>query len=241
MSAEWVRVELDAVEKYGADAAVVLGLIAYRCNVTGEWEAAVTDLVHETRLTDHRVRAALRVLRDTGAVHAHRADRFRSLLTWSVSAGHTENGDSPITRLPISPPHETGKSHVPSYTENQELPLVVPTPDPPAAKSAKSTRRATSLPADFRPSSGHWDLAARLGVDLRQEGPQFVDHHTAKGSTMKDWDAALRTWIRNAARYAAQRQGPKSIDAPASTWTGTDGHAVALPPPRTDPFAAGGY
>jgi hypothetical protein len=44
-------------------------------------------------------------------------------------------------------------------------------------------------------------LAEELGVSLITEFPQFCDHHRAKGSTMKDWHAAMNTWIRNAHRF----------------------------------------
>jgi hypothetical protein len=69
-----------------------------------------------------------------------------------------------------------------------------------AEKPAKKTR-ATQRPIDFRPTQGHIDLAAELGIDLRAEWQQFCDHHDAKGSTYKDWSAALRTWIRNAQKF----------------------------------------
>ena len=230
MTAEWVRVDLDAVEKYGADAAVVLGLIAYRCNLTGDWSATLDTLVAETRLTTHRVRAALRVLRDTGAVESRRADRFHPLLTWTVSPGHAVNQDSCITRISTPASPVVQDSCITSYTEPQELPLEVPAA--PKRKRARSV--VTSLPADFRPSPAHWELARSLGVNLTHEGPQFVDHHTAKGSTFKDWDAALRTWIRNAAKYAAQRGEAR----PAPTDDAYDPvYEATLPPPRTDPFA----
>lgn len=62
-------------------------------------------------------------------------------------------------------------------------------------------KRATQRPDDFRPSQAHIDLASELGIDLRAEWQQFCDHHDAKGSTYKDWSAALRTWIRNAQKF----------------------------------------
>lgn len=65
--------------------------------------------------------------------------------------------------------------------------------------------RATQRPVDFRPSQAHVDLAAELGIDLRTEWQQFCDHHDAKGSTYKDWPAALRTWIRNAPKFRGAR------------------------------------
>ena len=236
MTAEWVRVELDAVEKYGADAAVVLGLIAYRCNPTGEWVATLETVIDESRLTTHRVRAALRVLRDTGAVDSRRADRFHPILTWTVSPGHAVNQESLITRIRDSASPEVQESSISSSTEDEELPLVVPE----AEKPAKTPKRATRLPADFRPKQAHFDLASELGVDLRHEGPQFRDHHTAKGSTMKDWDAALRTWIRNAAKFAAERGGPvRPVPSVPVGETYDAAHAAALPPPLTEPRSWG--
>lgn len=45
-------------------------------------------------------------------------------------------------------------------------------------------------------------MAAKLGLNLADEQAAFEDHHAANGSTFKDWQAALRTWLRNAARFA---------------------------------------
>lgn len=77
----------------------------------------------------------------------------------------------------------------------------------PAGKPAK---RAAQIPDDFQPSDKHQALAAEVGVDLRREWPKFRDHHQAKGSTFKDWDAALRTWIRKAADFAG-RPAPLTV------------------------------
>lgn len=69
-------------------------------------------------------------------------------------------------------------------------------------KSEGARKRA--LPEDFRPSQAHIDLAAQNGINLKAEWSQFVDHHKSRGSTMKDWDAALRTWIRNAKKFGGK-------------------------------------
>lgn len=63
-------------------------------------------------------------------------------------------------------------------------------------------KRAKQLPDNFQPTDAHRQLATELGVQLTIELPKFTDYHRAKGSTMKDWDAALRTWLRNAAQFA---------------------------------------
>jgi hypothetical protein len=82
--------------------------------------------------------------------------------------------------------------------------------------AAGKARKAHQLPDTFRPTAKHMELAGSLGVDLRSEFAQFVDHHRAKGSTMKDWDAALRTWIRNAQRFGRGGSAPlAAVDDPS--------------------------
>ena len=39
------------------------------------------------------------------------------------------------------------------------------------------------------------------GLDLDSELEAFIDHHLSKGSSFKDWDAAFRTWCRNALKW----------------------------------------
>lgn len=50
---------------------------------------------------------------------------------------------------------------------------------------------------------------------LEQEAESFTSHHRAKGSLMKDWDAAWRTWVGNSVKF--QRQSSWSFgSAPAN-------------------------
>lgn len=64
--------------------------------------------------------------------------------------------------------------------------------------NAPAKKRATALPDDFTPTDNNRQVAADMGVSLPDELAKFKDHHTAKGSTYKDWNAALNTWLRNA-------------------------------------------
>lgn len=81
-----------------------------------------------------------------------------------------------------------------------------PPPPPPLDTSypmdrAKKAKRGSSLPDDFEPV-----LTAQISEIVNRWPPgrferelaKFKDHHSAKGSVMKDWQAALRTWLRNA-------------------------------------------
>lgn len=44
-------------------------------------------------------------------------------------------------------------------------------------------------------------------MSLQDELGAFGDHHAAKGTTFKDWQAGFRIWLRNAAKYHQQPRG----------------------------------
>ena len=71
-----------------------------------------------------------------------------------------------------------------------------------AVAAAAPSRHKTRLTADFQPDDAALDLAGQLGVSVAAEMASFADHHVANGSTMVDWQAAFRNWLRNAAKFA---------------------------------------
>jgi hypothetical protein len=51
------------------------------------------------------------------------------------------------------------------------------------------------------------DLTAKYpDLDFTETLEAFRDYHLAKGSTFKDWDAAVRTWWRNARKFAEPKK-----------------------------------
>lgn len=82
-------------------------------------------------------------------------------------------------------------------------------------ESDPARKRARQLPDNWQPNDGHISYAIDNALNLAQELEQFRDHHAAKGSTMKDWDAAFRTWLRNAVKFTRSRGETNS--RPAST------------------------
>ena len=69
-------------------------------------------------------------------------------------------------------------------------------------------KRATKL-NQYKPSPNlQEDLKTKYpDLDYEETLEAFIDHHTAKGSTFKDWDAAARTWWRNAQKWSE----PKTV------------------------------
>lgn len=73
-------------------------------------------------------------------------------------------------------------------------------------KTTTTRGRETSIPENFEPNQIAVDMASESGLSIDTELPAFTDHHTANGSTFKDWQAAFRTWLRNAAKFAKRDQ-----------------------------------
>jgi hypothetical protein len=72
-----------------------------------------------------------------------------------------------------------------------------------SAGRLKAVRR-TPLPTDLRPSDAVAAFADSHGLNLPEEVAAFCDHHAAHGTTMVDWQAGLRTWLRNAVKFRAR-------------------------------------
>lgn len=74
-------------------------------------------------------------------------------------------------------------------------------------------KRASTIPDHFEPVLSE-AIAAMVanwpnGM-MERELAKFRDHHTAKGSVMKDWQAALRTWLRNADEWGNRNAGNRN-------------------------------
>jgi hypothetical protein len=70
----------------------------------------------------------------------------------------------------------------------------------------RRAKRACALPDGFAITDKHREFAASQGVDdLESELAKFRDHHVARGTLSKDWDASFRTWLRNALTFSRPR------------------------------------
>lgn len=66
-------------------------------------------------------------------------------------------------------------------------------------------KKATPTPKDFEVTEEMFDWAVAQGVPeirIRPETEQFLDRNKAKGAAYIDWNAAWRTWMRNAVKFS---------------------------------------
>jgi len=114
----------------------------------------------------------------------------------------------------------SGQSHLPKKANGvaqKGKPIPVSKPDikqdtlfgDEAPKQQKpKTKRSVSLPDTWVPSDRNIQDAINRGFSkeaINHEAEQFRNYHHAKGSTFKDWDAAWRTWLGNARKFANSR------------------------------------
>ena len=66
--------------------------------------------------------------------------------------------------------------------------------------------KRTHVSPDFKVSERIAELAKEHGwPNPTMECEQFVDYHLAHGTLMLDWEAAFRTWLRNAKKFAEDK------------------------------------
>lgn len=80
-----------------------------------------------------------------------------------------------------------------------------------------ASKRATQLPADFEPDGTGADYAAARHLNTAAELEAFRNHHTAKGTTFKSWQAAWRTWCDKAVQFGRAGQAPNARASPRAT------------------------
>lgn len=73
----------------------------------------------------------------------------------------------------------------------------------PAAPARRGQARASAIDPEFELTDARADYARSTlpNVDAAELMAGFRDHHTARGTTRKDWDATWRTWVRNALKF----------------------------------------
>lgn len=75
--------------------------------------------------------------------------------------------------------------------------------------ASASPSRVVPLRGSVYPDGFEFDpradaLAKSYGLNPHKEQAAFRDHHVAKGTIFKDWQAAFRNWLRNSVKFAAR-------------------------------------
>lgn len=129
---------------------------------------------------------------------------------------------------PFAMPDETLTETLPVTLAPLLTPSPTPTPDSNSPSgTGRAPKRAAQLPADWEPKQQHMEIATEYGLDPAFQLRKFRDYHEAKGSTMKSWDAAFRTWLNNARSFdRGTRRPTDDADAHAVRFLNREGGAA---------------
>lgn len=170
-------------------------LARYADNQTHQAFPSRETLAERMHCSTSSVDRATEELIKIGAVTKQQRHNSSLVYTLKVTKGvitHDEGGSSPVQRGVVT--------HA-DLTRTTEL-------EPNNYIDAK--KNATSIPDNYTPSASIQEtFESKYGSVLSYEETveAFTDFHLAKGSRFKDWDAAFRTWCRNAITF----KGPKTV------------------------------
>ena len=186
----------------------VLIALADNANDDGECWPSIATLSRKTGLCERSVRTSLRWLEAEGwlatQIGAARAGANRYRISAPPPAA-----DAPGIKCPpaADAPHPGIKCPTPpaadapepSYNHQEPSLLGDDTPKP------SRRRPEVDLPDGWVPNEINVSDAQAKGFSAERiddEANRFRDYHTAKGNRFRNWDAAWRTWIGNAAKFA---------------------------------------
>lgn len=94
-----------------------------------------------------------------------------------------------------------------SQSEPYNIDTNVSIGEPPPKKPVK---RACAIPENWVPNQKNIDHALSKNFteqEIENEAANFRNHHLARGTKFKDWDAGWRTWISNAIKFGNAGRG----------------------------------
>jgi len=175
-------------------------LARYADNVTHQAFPSLETLADRLGCGEKTVRRAIEDLVEHGAIKKHTRGRYQSSLYTVIT---TPPKGSKMSGEGSDMSHEGSKM---STRSDKNVQVTRTTELEPKNYISK---KAQQLPPDWKPSPAFAEECAKkfptLDIDAEVEG--FTDHHTAKGSTFKDFNAAFRNWCRNAVKF----HGPKTV------------------------------
>lgn len=165
--------------------------------------------------------ALLSELESNGFVERYDIDGKRYLQVVNFCKHQNPHIKEPESTIPAPCKHSARKVQAPCENGSSPADSLIPHPDSgfpskslPDKPAKKEKKRSVALAEDFEPNETGIAYAAKRQVSLPEELAAFRNWHTAKGTTMKDWQAAWRTWCDKAVEFGRSGPSPNARASP---------------------------
>lgn len=213
-------------ETLGPTERLIMLALADHADDSGRCYPSISRLASRTGLSERALRTNIRSLEAQGylriLIGAGQGGSNVYFVSATPAADAPRQGMPPGSRcptprhlVPVTPaadaPKPSGTIIEPSIEEADASSGNAPEreiDDPPPKRS----KRGVSLPPDWAPSDRNLTDARSRNFtedEIHEQAAAFRDYHLARGTTFKDWDAAWRTWLGNARRFARPSQAPR--------------------------------
>lgn len=203
------------------EAAILFQRLVWRCERTGEWAASRAELEAETRLSERKVKGAVKKLRDMGWITSRRQSSYDPTPVWSIV---WQGGDLDHSSRVESVPHV--KDETSRTVKDETSRTSYKTEDTPPIVPQGTERPAKSVDAD----PGFVEFWSRY--------PKKVDKKQAR----KAWTSEVvkpkvpaETVMAALAQYLKSRPKDKQYVKNPATWLRATEFAEAAAPAQPQP------
>ena len=192
---------------------LVMLALADHADDEGKCYPSVERLCARTGLSERAVQMNVRKLVGEGYLHVQIGGGKGNANLYFVSPNPASNAPrTKCTPAPDAPqtPHVVRPNPAPDAPEPSGT-IIEPSIETAPAKTRR--RPEVPLPPEWVPSDRNIaDAEARQfsAQETQDEADRFRNHHLARDSRFRDWDAAWRTWLGNARRFAGSRMAGKA-------------------------------
>jgi len=191
----FTRVPNTAVNDDGLDLKA-RGLLLLMLSLPDHWVFRERNLAEKAGVGREQVRTAMAKLIEAGYVI-----RRREATDGKPPVVVTEVYDTAQTPIVA----EVGKPEVVKPDRRETRPIS----NKPPRETKKTSKRMTAMTEDWQPDETNVERikAKHPLLDITAELENFRDHYISKGERRADWNASLRTWMRNAEKWSKPKNG----------------------------------
>jgi biotin operon repressor len=203
---------------------LVMLALADHADDEGKCYPSILRLCERTGLSERAVQTNVKKLTEAGYLAVHIGGGKGNANLYFVSPNPAANAPrTKCTPAPDAPqtPHDVRPNPAPDAPEpsgNIKEPSIEAAP-------RRRRKPEVAIPEGWVPNERNIADARERGFsawEIEDEADKFRNHHTARGSLFRDWDAAWRTWLGKARQF----QG-RSVAGQAKTFGRGPGRSMA--------------